>query len=254
MMARRVAAPRGEVPFLHEKSIEAEAELVLGEYAEKFGPIVVPPTPIEQIAEMLLQLVLEFKDMKALFPFADVHGAIWFTEGRIGIEQRLEPQANPSRRGRYHFTLAHEVGHWRLHRSHYQQNPAERRLFDDGTPKPDVVCRSSERKKPVEWQADNFASCLLMPRKLIYDAWHRFRSSDGPVTIAEIRRQYVSLLAVEPFVHRGKLVTTEAEKDNAVKEEFSRPLADEFQVSPEAMRIRLETLKLIVNEKPTMLF
>lgn len=36
-MARRVAAPRGGVPFLHEKQIEAEAELLLGEYAEKFG-------------------------------------------------------------------------------------------------------------------------------------------------------------------------------------------------------------------------
>lgn len=253
-MARRVAAPRGGVPFLHEKQIEAEAELLLGEYAEKFGPITDPPIPIEQIAEVLLQLALEFKDMKALFPFADVHGAIWFTEGKIGIEQRLEPEANPSRRGRYHFTLAHEVGHWRLHRAHYHSNPGERRLFNDGTPKPDVVCRSSERKKPVEWQADNFAGCLLMPRKLVYEAWDQFRDSDGPVAISEIRQQYASLLAREPFVLRGKRATTQAEKDDAVKEEFCRPLADEFRVSPEAMRIRLETLNLIVTEKPKMLF
>lgn len=253
-MARRVSAPRGEVPFLHEKQIEAEADLLLAEYAEKFAPITAPPIPIEKITEVLLQLALEFKDMKSLFPYADVHGAIWFTEGKIGIEQRLEPQANPSRRGRYHFTLAHEVGHWRLHRSHYQKNPAERRLFDDGTPRPDVVCRSSERKKPVEWQADNFASRLLMPRNLVYDAWDRFRGSGDPVTISEIREQYASLLANEPFIHRGKQATTDAEKDNAVKEEFCRPLAGGFQVSPEAMRIRLETLKLIVKEKPTMLF
>jgi len=74
------------------------------------------------------------------------------------------------------------------------------------------------------------------------------------VTFAEIRQQYASLLAAEPFVHRGKHAATEAEKDNAVKEEFCRSLADEFQVSPEAMRIRLETLNLIVKEKPTTLF
>ena len=33
VMARRIAAPRGEVPFLHEKQIEAEADLLLGEYS-----------------------------------------------------------------------------------------------------------------------------------------------------------------------------------------------------------------------------
>lgn len=253
-MARRVAAPRGGVPFLHEKQIEAEAELLLGEYAEKFEPPTAPPIPIEQIAEVLLQLALEFKDMKTLFPFADVHGAIWFTEGKIGIEQRLEPEANPSRRGRYHFTLAHEVGHWRLHRAHYHSNPAERRLFDDGTPKPDVVCRSSERKKPVEWQADNFAGCLLMPRKLVYAAWADFRPDDQPVSIGELRQQYDTLLAATPFVYRGEILTDEADKENVIKEEFCRPLASQFQVSPEAMRIRLETLNLIVTKKPTMLF
>jgi hypothetical protein len=253
-MARRIAAPRGEVPFLHEKQIEAEAELLLGEYAEKFGPITAPPIPIEQIAEVLLQLALEFKDMKALFPFADVHGAIWFTEGKIGIEQRLEPEANPSRRSRYHFTLAHEVGHWRLHRSYYWRRQTERMLFDDQTVKPDVVCRSSERKNPVEWQADNFAGCLLMPRKLVYTAWAEFRPDNQPVSIKDLRRRYADWLTTNPFVHRGEIVKGEANKDDAIKEEFCRPLANQFQVSPEAMRIRLEKLDLIVKDKPAMLF
>jgi Zn-dependent peptidase ImmA (M78 family) len=253
-MARRVAVPRSGVPFLHEKSIEAEAELLLGEYAEKIGPIAAPPVPVERIAEVLLQLALEFKDMKQLFPEADVHGAIWFAEGKIGIEQGLEPVVNPSRLGRYHFTLAHEIGHWRLHRAYYKRQPSERLLFGDGTPKPDVVCRSSERKKPVEWQADNFAGCLLMPRKLVYAAWADFRPDDQPVSIGELRQQYGTLLAATPFVYRGDILTDEADKENVIKEEFCRPLASQFQVSPETMRIRLETLNLIVTKKPTMLF
>ena len=253
-MARRLAAPRSGVPYLHEKQIEAEAELLLAEYAEKIGPITAPPVPIEQIAEVLLQLTLEFKDMKQLFPSADVHGAIWFADGKIGIEQELEPLASPSRQGRYHFTLAHEVGHWRLHRAHYKRRPAERMFFEDRTPQPDVVCRSSERKKPVEWQADNFAGCLLMPRKLIYAAWADFRNDDQAVAIGELRQQYASLLAATPFMYRGKIMTDTADKDNAIKEEFCRPLASRFQVSPEAMRIRLEKLELLVKEKPAMLF
>ena len=55
--------------------------------------------------------------MKSLFPFADVHGAIWFEEGIIGIDQGLYPDENPLMLGRYHFTLAHELGQTYRHLS-----------------------------------------------------------------------------------------------------------------------------------------
>ncbi|MCA9177195.1 MAG: ImmA/IrrE family metallo-endopeptidase, partial [Planctomycetales bacterium] len=101
---------------------------------------------------------------------------------------------------------------------------------------------------------DNFAGCLLMPRKLIYAAWAEFRSDDQAVAISELREQYSDLLAVDPFMYRGKIMTDTSDKENAIKEEFCRPLASRFQVSPEAMRIRLEKLELIVKEKSAMLF
>ncbi len=250
-MARRSVAPRSEVPFLHEKQIEAEADVLLAEYGERFGAVTAPPVPVDEIAELLLELSLEYKDMKSLFPMADVHGAIWFAQRKIGIDKELDPDANPSRRGRYHFTLAHEVGHWRLHRQHYLKNLAERLLFDDGTPKPDVVCRSSERKKPVEWQADAFAANLLMPRKLVLAQWTVFRAGDDrPVEIGELH----TAQSGSPLFYRGHLALTEDERDNAVKEEFCRPLAETFQVSAEAMKIRLEGLGLIVRKRQATLF
>lgn len=125
-MGRRSSAPKSDVPFLHAKQIEREAGLLLEEYALKFPAVTAPPVPVDGIAELHLQLSLEYLDMKSLFPMADVHGAIWFQQARIGIDQSLDPDANPSRRGRYHFTLAHEVGHWRLHRQHFVSNPAHR--------------------------------------------------------------------------------------------------------------------------------
>lgn len=250
-MASQRVTVRGEVPYLHEKQIEREADFLLQEFTAKFYVISQPPVPIDEIAELHLQLALEYKDMKALFPFADVHGAIWFEQGKIGIDKSLDPDVNPSRRGRYHFTLAHEVGHWRLHRQHYVKHPGERLLFDDGSPKPDVVCRSSERKKPVEWQADAFAALVLMPRKMVYATWSEFRGGDdGPV----VARELITTQGAEPLFHRGHLATTNEEIELAVKEEFCRPLAERFQVSREAMRIRLEGLNLIVREKPTTLF
>jgi len=242
---------RGEVPFLHEKQIEREADVLLAEFSERFFAIAKPPVPIDEIVELHLSLVLEIKDMKSLFPFADVHGAIWFERGRIGIDQSLDPATNPNRRGRYHFTLAHEVGHWQLHRRHFLTNHAERRLFDDGSPKPDVVCRSSDRKKRVEWQADAFAATLLMPRRMVFAAWHDFRGGDDrAVELSELHAGRDD----QDVLYRGRTAVTPEEVDNGLREEFCRPLAATFQVSPEAMSIRLQELGLIVTQRPATLF
>jgi hypothetical protein len=49
-------------------------------------------------------------------------------------------------------------------------------LFSGQDQKPDYVDRSSEKKKPVEWQADQFAAILLMPRELVkLDTRRNFR-------------------------------------------------------------------------------
>lgn len=250
MTGQRVSS-RNEVPFLHEKQIERDADLLLQEFGEKFGEVKKPPIPVDDIVELYLQLLLEFKDMKTLFPFADVHGAIWFEQGTIGIDKSLDPHTNPNLLGRYHFTLAHEVGHWRLHRPYYFKNPAERLLFDDGSPRPDVICRSSKRKQPVEWQADAFAAALLMPRKLIYDAWSEFREGDDrPIEIAEIH----AAIGGSDLFYRGRLAVKEEEKAIAAKEAYCLPLAALFEVSREAMRIRLETLNLLVRQREATLF
>lgn len=54
---------------------------------------------------------------------------------------------------------------------------------------PAVVCRSSQAKERVEWQADLHASCLLMPRNQVMVAWddpfpdHKARVSKPPTPI-----------------------------------------------------------------------
>lgn len=107
-MPRRSAAPTADVPFLHRKQIEAEANLLIAEYEEQIEAIVALPVPIDELAEIHLHLTLEYLDMRSLFPQADVHGAIWFQEGRVGIDKNLARDTNPAKLGRYHFTLAHE--------------------------------------------------------------------------------------------------------------------------------------------------
>lgn len=108
-----------DVPFLHERDIEAEAELLLAEYSERYQPILEPPVPIEDIVELHLELIFEFKDLYKELGSPGIHGAIWINEQRIAVDEELDPTQYPAKRGRYHFTLAHETGHWRLHRKYF---------------------------------------------------------------------------------------------------------------------------------------
>ncbi|ELR97817.1 ImmA/IrrE family metallo-endopeptidase [Gloeocapsa sp. PCC 73106] len=57
-------------------------------------------------------------------------------------------------------TIAHEVGHWVLHINHAQverQSQVESRELA-------FLCRNQENLRGREWQAQYFASCLLMPK------------------------------------------------------------------------------------------
>ena len=156
------------VPYLAEKTIERDAEALLSEFAHARGLAIELPVPIEDIVEKHLKLCLEFDDTHRLFgvPRAgldrgqgpDILGAIFFDDRRIVIDESLDPEENPLVEGRFHFTVAHEGGgHWQLHRHLFAT------MFTDQE-KPSFVCRSSEAKERVEWQADFYASCLLMPR------------------------------------------------------------------------------------------
>jgi hypothetical protein len=234
-----------DVPELTPDEIEAAATELLRQYAQKFDVEITAPVPVERIAEIHLQLILEFKDMKALFPMAEVHGAIWFSQEIIGIDQRLDPELYPLMLGRYRFTLAHEVGHWCLHRHLFI--PAEIAHQGDlliGEHSAEVICRKTSKRRPIERQADEFAANLLMPRSLIRKAWAEFRfGSDEEIHIATLRDQYQGR---DPLF-RGRKPESQQERDLAIKEDFAGPLAEQFAVSREAMRIRLEELELIVE-------
>jgi hypothetical protein len=159
------------VPFLPETAIERDATALLTEYAHARGVSITPPIPIEDIVEKHLKLRIEFDDTHKLFRIprdpdrgADILGAIFFDEARIVIDESLDPVERRGVEGRYRFTLAHEGGgHWRLHRWIFASDLAQAGLFV-GPEAPSFICRSSEAKRPEEWQADFYASCLLMPQ------------------------------------------------------------------------------------------
>jgi hypothetical protein len=79
-----------------------------------------------------LKIGIEFDDTHRLFGVPrsglgfdpDILGAIFFEQKRIVIDESLDPDENPAKEGRYRYTAAHEVGHWRLHRQLFGKDPA----------------------------------------------------------------------------------------------------------------------------------
>jgi Zn-dependent peptidase ImmA (M78 family) len=243
------------VPYLADEAIERNVAALLAEYARARRLIIEPPIPIEDIVEKYLKLAIEFDDTHGLFGVPrtggdpDILGAMFFEEARIVIDESLDPEEYPAREGRYRFTFAHEGGgHWRLHRHLFAKDPAQA-VFFGGPPAPSVICRSSQAKERVEWQADFYASCLLMPRKLVFAAWdemfpNRKQRVLQPVT--PIEHPFAEIARFECRAPGGEFV----ENDDRALECFVKPVAEKFLVSPIAMRIRLEKLGLLHRVVP----
>ena len=230
-------ASTSTVPFLPEKHIEDEAQLLIAEYGRDHEEIAEPPVPIDELLEIQCRLTVEVDDLRKLFKSDDVLGAIWFKDGLVKVDRTLDPHERPTMLGRFRFTLSHEAGHWRLHRKHYREDPSQAHLFG-GRGAPAFVCRSSE-KPPVEWQADTFASYLLMPKKLVVAAWQEWRGGLDPVVLSTLP---------------PALAHDQRSPDNARLERVCKPLAEKFEVSAEAMRIRLEKLGFLLREAQNSLF
>lgn len=245
------------VSYVPDEAIEKDAQALLAEYAHARDVTIEAPIPIDDIVEKHLKIGIEFDDTHRLFGVPrsgigfdpDILGAIFFEQKRIVIDESLDPDENPAKEGRYRYTAAHEVGHWRLHRHLFGKgDPAQSSLLDANAP-PSVICRTSQAKARIELQADLYASCVLMPRKLVFAAWDE---------IFPDRKQRV-LQPSEPVDHsfveiiRGghKLCGAEyIDGDDQTLDFFAKPFAEKFLVSPIAMRIRLEKLGLLHRTVP----
>jgi Zn-dependent peptidase ImmA (M78 family) len=243
------------VSYLPDEAIEREAQALLAEYAHARGVTIQAPIAIDDIIEKHLKLGIEFDDTHRLFGVPrsgigfvpDILGAIFLEQKRIVIDESLDPDANPTKEGRYRYTVAHEVGHWRLHRALFGKDPAQTSLLEADTPS--VICRTSQAKARIELQADLYASCVLMPRKLVFAAWDEAfpdRKQRVLQPSESIDHPFVEIVRLESRIP----VAAFTESDDQALEYFAKPFAEKFLVSPIAMRIRLERLGLLHRALP----
>ena len=155
-----------KVPWLPKQEIALQARKVLSTHETLTGKPVEPPIPVEDIIERSLNLRFSYEDLQEGYGLEGVIGALYVDLRRICVDLSL---VDGGKEGRLSFTCAHEAGHWVLHR---QLIKAATR---PGTSQ-NIICRLASAKEPVEWQADHFAACLLMPEDSVRDA---FREAVG---------------------------------------------------------------------------
>ena len=243
------------VKFLSEQQIERDAQGLLEAYFHELGNPIRIPVPAEDILELHLGLSLDFDDLQAVLGVPDVLGALWADNREVFIDQSLEPEEHPEMEGRYHFSVGHEIGHWRLHRHYLTNAGAQAAMFAEGDPQPTVICRTSQAKERIEWQADYFSSCFLMPRQFVLDAWSGRFGSLKPIVYADIAEQDWTRRPA-----RGGMKPVGIVLRNVIEQLFdphiyafetvAREFAPLFRVSIQAMRIRLENLGLLRLDHP----
>jgi hypothetical protein len=216
-----------KVPFLPKQFVSDVAADVLSDYEALTGRTILPPVPVEDIIERSLGLRLGFIDFEEKYGMADVYGALYVQNKFIAISTTLLDQRSE---GRFCFTCAHEAGHWMLHR--HLAGTSHR----SGPDKEAVFCREKDAKAPVEWQADYFAGCLLMPEKEVEKAFYRAFGADC-LELHNIRKTFPTTpfhfdLCVENWRHIAGAVQQAGGFSN---------------ISKQAMIIRLQDLGWVVN-------
>lgn len=227
-MVRRRVDP-GYIP---EQRIERAACQLIGRYKAKYGSDTEDIIPADAILESLLGLTLEFDDLNSKHSLSDVLGATWVGARTVRIDSSLDPDRFPEKTGRFFFTVAHEIGHWELHSPLFLRDQNQATLLTEGT-EPTILCRSSMKKEPMEHQADLFASYLLMPTDRVFAAWDRLRGG---------RKPYLAVHEIRELSERWD--------DPNPTVEIAKRMARQFDVSGQAMQIRLIKLGLIQTKTP----
>jgi Zn-dependent peptidase ImmA (M78 family) len=103
----------------------------------------------------------------ALAPGSTLSGLLFPAQRRIYVNA-VEALRSPGRRN---FTIAHELGHWHLHRTDGADAHARFCRSDDVGAEPRAVSDAAR----IEREANRFAAALLMPEALVRDQAARLR-------------------------------------------------------------------------------
>ena len=214
-----------KVPWISKEKIALLVTGLIDKFQAMANYVVKPPIPVEDIIERYMGVKLIYDDLAKILG-RDVLGAAYVESNIICVNEKLFENASE---GRLVFTCGHEAGHWVLHRQYVkgqEKNGAQKA----------IVCRTGDAKKPIEWQADYFSSCLLMPEKEIRSAFEKV-CGPKPIIVKNSMDQTSGGSGGEPFVEQWPFIAAAMCEAGG----FSN-------VSKHAMIIRLQDLGLLLNK------
>lgn len=173
------------------------------------------PVDIDAIIEFYYDLGIEWVDLSSLSSAGDVWGSISGIKRTIYMNLSYEDKFK-NNIGLMNFTKAHELGHWCLHVKH--DNDYNIKLPLGVHQSAEYVC-IGDSDRPEEFQANSFASALLMPKSYLLKDF-----------------------AASTSAHSGEW--------NVI----IRSLAQRYEVSFTAMKVRLAKLKLIYVDDSGQIF
>lgn len=245
---------KNDTPILRATEIDNHSSFILQEYSKshpEYSFLNPQATPIENIIELYCGISMDFQS------FADeyVLGMTSFSKGFINIVRdgqivpykvdkgmiiiSSELEADEKQEGRLNYTLAHELGHNVYHRRKFEEpDYSTQPLLFDEDPKESfaITCHrdnienldNTQGRDWIEWQADYFASCFLMPKEAVAEFWKDYKKEPEFV----FGEEPASYLAEMPY--------------NELKAEFLR-FVSTFRVSKKAAKIRLKKLNYITG-------
>ncbi|QQR82645.1 ImmA/IrrE family metallo-endopeptidase [Candidatus Campbellbacteria bacterium] len=163
--------------------------------AAKYNPLGLSPFPYERITgdKGDLEIVLAEFDH-------GISGAIIF----LTTEEKFRIIVNKNKPAtRQNFTIAHEIGHYFLHKDEIKTN--DNLLVDIGENSLDgsnaLFRLDAAATTKIETEANNFAAALIMPTKLVQDAWTTLKDVEECAKIFN-----VSISAMSIRLERLKLI------------------------------------------------
>ncbi len=226
-----------EKPKYSHAELNSIADRVLFDSSDILGKDIQYPIPTDKLTIIIERYVDDldlYADLEKEYCDKNIEGVtifIPFKKPIIKISEKL--QKYKSKQNRFRTTLAHELGHVIIHDPLWQREFHKLQLPFDTTEQRIQICKRKtlfSKDEPnyenydwIEWQANYFASALLMPKGAVYKVYKKFTDE----------RKIFSLISDES-IEANDLINI---------------VSQEFQVSKEAVKIRLKLLKILVNQE-----
>lgn len=226
-----------EKPKYSLKELNSMAEKVLFDSSDILGKEIHYPIPTDKLTVIIERYVDDldlYADLEKEYGDENIEGVtifIPFKKPIVKISEKL--QKYKFKENRFRTTLAHELGHVIIHNPLWQREFKKLQLpFDTPVQRIQICTRKTlfSKNEPnyehydwIEWQANYFASALLMPEKAFCKIYKNFTDE---------RRIFFQ-------------ISEECSDAN----DLINLLSQEFQLSKEAIKVRLKQMKILVSQE-----